>query len=232
MALRHSPKIVTDGLVLCLDAANTKSYPGTGTTWNDLSKNKLVFTTTTAPTFSGAYGGGFTFTNASHEYFQSTTNSPFSGNQFDITVTAVLSQNVLGNYLTVLGQNDNAGLSGMAFLSSNGKFGTDHWSPGGRRLTVAANQNQIYMVTWTIDSWEDHQTTTKIYLNGISQTTESYSVDTTGTLAADVLTIGNWDISRTDMDFDGELYFLSAYDRVLTDIEVLQNYNAMKSRFT
>ena len=39
MALVHSPKIVTDNLVLCLDAGNTKSYPGTGTTWNDLSGN-------------------------------------------------------------------------------------------------------------------------------------------------------------------------------------------------
>lgn len=37
MALSHSPSIVTNGLVLCLDAANTKSYPGSGTTWTDLS---------------------------------------------------------------------------------------------------------------------------------------------------------------------------------------------------
>ena len=37
MALSHSPSIVTNGLVLCLDAANSKSYPGSGTTWTDLS---------------------------------------------------------------------------------------------------------------------------------------------------------------------------------------------------
>ena len=39
MAYSNGPKIVTDGLVLCLDAANSKSYPGTGTAWNDLSGN-------------------------------------------------------------------------------------------------------------------------------------------------------------------------------------------------
>ena len=39
MSLHHSPKIITDGLVLCLDARNTKSYPGTGTTWYDISGN-------------------------------------------------------------------------------------------------------------------------------------------------------------------------------------------------
>jgi len=39
MAFSHSPKIVTDGLVLCLDAADKNSYPGSGTTWTDLSGN-------------------------------------------------------------------------------------------------------------------------------------------------------------------------------------------------
>ena len=38
MGLFHSPKIATDGLILNLDAGNTKSYPGSGTTWTDLSK--------------------------------------------------------------------------------------------------------------------------------------------------------------------------------------------------
>ena len=37
MGLSHSPRIVTDGLVLCVDAANKRSYPGAGTTWTDLS---------------------------------------------------------------------------------------------------------------------------------------------------------------------------------------------------
>jgi hypothetical protein len=39
MSLSHSPQIVTDGLVLCLDAANQRSYPKSGTTWSDLSGN-------------------------------------------------------------------------------------------------------------------------------------------------------------------------------------------------
>ena len=39
MSSHHNPRIVTDGLVLSLDAANPKSYPGSGTTWSDLTKN-------------------------------------------------------------------------------------------------------------------------------------------------------------------------------------------------
>jgi hypothetical protein len=44
MAISHSPRIVRDGLVLALDAADRNSYPGTGTTWNDLSGNGRNFT--------------------------------------------------------------------------------------------------------------------------------------------------------------------------------------------
>jgi len=55
------PNIVTSGLVLQLDAANTKSYPGSGTTWTDLSGNGNNGTLTNSPTFSSANGGIFTF---------------------------------------------------------------------------------------------------------------------------------------------------------------------------
>ena len=60
MGLIHSPRIVTDGLVLYLDAANNRSYPGTGTTWSDLvgSNNGTL---NNGPTFSGANGGSIVF---------------------------------------------------------------------------------------------------------------------------------------------------------------------------
>jgi hypothetical protein len=51
MALSHSPKIVTDGLVLCLDAGDGKSYSGSGTTWTDRSGNGNNGTLTNDPTF-------------------------------------------------------------------------------------------------------------------------------------------------------------------------------------
>ena len=57
MATNYSPSIVTDGLVLCLDAANTKSYPGSGTTWTDISGRGNNGTLTNGPTFSSDDGG-------------------------------------------------------------------------------------------------------------------------------------------------------------------------------
>jgi hypothetical protein len=52
MSVAYNPKIVTDGLVLCLDAANRKSYPGSGNTWFDLSGNGNNGTLVNEPTFS------------------------------------------------------------------------------------------------------------------------------------------------------------------------------------
>ena len=60
MTLQHSPRIITDGLVLCLDAANKLSYPGSGDVWTDLagSNNGAL---TNGPTFSSANGGNINF---------------------------------------------------------------------------------------------------------------------------------------------------------------------------
>ena len=59
MALAHSPKIVTDGLVLCLDAANPKSYPGSGTTWTDLSGNGNNGTLVNGASYNSVNNGVF-----------------------------------------------------------------------------------------------------------------------------------------------------------------------------
>ena len=61
MATLYAPRIVTDGLVLCLDAGNRKSYPGSGTSWVDMSGNNNTGTLTNGPTFGGGNGGSIVF---------------------------------------------------------------------------------------------------------------------------------------------------------------------------
>ena len=60
MGVTYNPKIATDGLVLCLDAANRRSYPGTGTTWSDLAESNNG-TLTNGPTFDAGNGGSIVF---------------------------------------------------------------------------------------------------------------------------------------------------------------------------
>jgi hypothetical protein len=74
MALQHSPRIVTDGLVLCLDAANPKSYPGSGITWGDVSGQNHTGTLTFGPSYSVSNGGTISF-DGSNDYVSTTFNT-------------------------------------------------------------------------------------------------------------------------------------------------------------
>ena len=61
MSYKYGPSIVTDGLVFYVDAGNSKSYPGSGTTWYDLSGRKNDGTFSATPTTSNSGGGSITF---------------------------------------------------------------------------------------------------------------------------------------------------------------------------
>ena len=76
MGVAYNSRIVTENLVLCLDAANSKSYPGSGTTWTDLSGNGNNATLTNGPTYSSANGGSLTF-----DGVNDTVSIPSSANQ-------------------------------------------------------------------------------------------------------------------------------------------------------
>jgi hypothetical protein len=172
------------------------------------------------------------FTSGNQERLDSIKLSPFSGDGFAITVSAVINENSRSSYKTILSQHEQDSTDSMCFCSLQGKMGTDHWSPGGRRLSTAVPTNEVHMITWTIEEWEEHQTTEhKIYVDGVAQTTESYSVDTVGSLVQDYFRIGNWQFTRADMSFDGQIYSVSCYNRALSAAEVAQNYNAVKKRF-
>lgn len=56
MSYKNGPKVVTEGLIAYLDAANTKSYPGSGTTWYDLTKNENHGTISSGEFVSGDFG--------------------------------------------------------------------------------------------------------------------------------------------------------------------------------
>ena len=72
MGVLYNSRIVTDGLVLCLDAGDKMSYPGAGTTWTDLSKNKNNGTLTNGPTFDSANGGSIVL-DGTNDYISAST---------------------------------------------------------------------------------------------------------------------------------------------------------------
>ena len=114
MSLFHNPNMITNGLVLCLDAGNTKSYPNTGTTWTDLSGNSNTGTLTNGPTFNSyeARTNGNLYSNAvTNAYYTAsfvTTGSSSetapdgttTASYFTLSATATTYKGVTGGYIS------------------------------------------------------------------------------------------------------------------------------------
>jgi len=228
-----SSGIATDGLVLHLDAGNTNSYPGTGNTWYDLSGSNYELTSPNLPVFTSDTENRPCFRySANAQRFETTLNSPFSGNQFSITVNAVFSEtNFLDQFSTILGQSPNSPTSGMAFQSAKGYYATDIWNPSGIKRTSVSTLNTIFMATWRIDVWANHKSTGEIYVNAVKQASQSYGTRDVGQLNTGKFIVGNWDSTRGDMNLNGDLYALNVYDRALSVEEIERNFAVYKDRF-
>ena len=224
MATKYSPKIVTNGLVLSLDAANTKSYPKSGTTWSDLSGNGNTGTLTNGPTFNAANMGSIVF-DGSDDYCR---------------VQNFTSMNVQGpGTVTYWGKFSNLGSSGVyktALTITNG-LGTGAlqvglrdaqgivWKSGGVTLLSynTPTLNRITQWTLTFDN-----SNLQMYIDGILTNSTTSAVAQTATAADFYLATYSADALEA---FSGTIYSSAVYNRVLTASEVLQNYNATKSRF-
>ena len=230
MAFSRGPSIVKDGLVLYLDAANPKSYPGSGTTWSDVSGNGNNGTLTNGPTFSSANGGSIVFDGVndrvnltSSSLIQNlTTNFTFqayvrfntSGGQYGIFTKGT---NLVGGWTVYVRQGPQFSLIG--YNDSNISSGLLAPTPSGGITT-----NTWYLVTYTYN-----QVNVICYINGIQAASSLYSqtFNSTGTTPY----IG-WDENIGNPDYwPGNISSVSLYNRALTAEEVLQNYNATKSRF-
>jgi len=231
MAFHYSPKIVTSGLMLAVDAANPNSYPGTGTTWYDLSGNGSslsgystdpVFSTVEGvPCFDFVYGGisrGFIGTlNGTMPTTNSTIDSWIYLNSSNLTAAdrgcIVLLNGVSGMYQSFNLGNDN--------LSN---YWYDHNPNGYHEAGVALTRT-----TWLnlVSVWNYSDNNLKQYLNGAligTFTTSGNSSSGTN------LQIG-LEICCGTRTFPGYISVVKIYNQSLTDNQVLQNYNALKSRF-
>ena len=223
MGLFHSPKIVTDGLVLALDAANPKSYPGSGTTWIDMSGNGHNATLNSV-THSSANGGIFVLGGSSSNFIDNNTIDLSSS---DFTVfCASRHTNTSHNGRLVGGRNNNF-LVGHWYQHSEA-FYAEGWVGGYSNNILAAAQNstdwRVYHGCGNIssDSYD-------FYVNDRTRTTGSNA----GSEGPDGLIIGKT-LLYTGSDYEsaeGEVSFVYYYNRVLTKAETMQNFNAVRGRF-
>ena len=220
MAFHYSPKVVTDGLVLSLDAANKKSYAGHGTVWNDLSGNANTGTLTNGPEF---------LTSASNTVSNIGCFS-FDGSNDLVECSAISSTNFTNSlWMRVDAKNVNGIISWTVgtvrreLLFVSGYLSMAYGSNKYRKIDSVLSNGVWMHVVGTYDG-----TTPLIYVNGVSQTLTGEVTAAAG--AANKCYIGRTAYSNP-FYFDGKIANVKIYNRALTSTEVLQNYNATKSRF-
>jgi hypothetical protein len=211
-------KIVTNGLVLSLDAADRNSYPGTGTTWRDMSGNGNNGTLTSGPTFNSNNGGSIVF-DGSNDYVA-------------ISGTRTLTLFTMSNWIRRNGSQESydgiffsraTGVTGMNFGVSN-KLG---YHLNGNPSTYDWDSGLIIPdATWCMITYVQASTQAVLYINTTSATNAVGSSSTN----LNTLELGR-DECCGGRYFNGNIATAMLYNRNLSSTEVTQNYNALKSRF-
>jgi hypothetical protein len=230
MGFYRGPNVVTNGLVLNLDAANIKSYPGSGTVWRDLSGNNNSGSLVNGPTFSSANGGSIVF-DGSNDYVNLGNNTVAPTTDYSYSCWFKTST-VTGS---ILFGADNCGDSGgnYAFISAAGNV--SFRVIGGISLIITSslqsNDNVWHNLTCIKTS-----TTMYLYVDGnLANTGLTPSSGITNTTYVRYIGIRGGTLSNPSSCggdyYSGSVASVVMYNRALSAAEVLQNYNALKPRF-
>lgn len=217
MSLAHSPSIVTSGLILCLDAANTKSYPGSGTSWYDISGNgyQATMSNLTAANWI-TYNGAKVFeTNDTADQGFRIANfpSPPSGRTYEVWLN---SKSFAIGWQTWL---DDGATEKILFGTSTN---TVHVYPD-LNFTANLTTGTWYQLLYTLAGAAG--TTCNAYVNGAQIGTGTYNtvLAVTGTLY--ILGDPGTEISSCYCSM------VRVYNRALSATEVEQNFNALRGRY-
>jgi surface protein len=220
------PAIVTNGLVLNVDAGFTPSYPTTGTTWYDVSSSVNNGTLVNGPTFSSAGGGSIVFDGADDYGVTSPTN--FTANNdftYEIWVNSnqyIESRGILSNkgYWQAGGQGAAIGnISNPQYIYGYVTTNTGHFD-------ISSNVGPTY--GWTNVIMRRSNNDLRFFINGAQQGS-TQTISGTVTDVSDKFWLGSYNNGNTP--WLGNMAIARVYNRALTAAEVLQNYNAMKDRF-
>jgi hypothetical protein len=225
-------QIVTSGLVLHADAGIPESYPGSGTTWTDLSANGNNQTLINGVGFNGTNGGFLTFDGTNDHTQNSSPNLGITGN-----ISATLS-------CWFYDQRTSTSTTQALFVYGNGSSARDTIGIILQNLGFSAafnggnntfSDNNIY----SLNTWNNivitktpgaANTTTQLYLNGTQVSIRS-STTITPNVTSRVIRVGRWTNESSPLYFLGRVSNCLIYNRALTVSEVQQNFNALRSRY-
>jgi hypothetical protein len=237
MGVFAGPDVSESGLVLALDAGNLKSYPGSGTTWTDLSGNGNTGTLVNGPTFNLNNGGSLSFshTNSQSTIFASSSSLQFL-NRLPYTLEAWVyptrnpgASNWTGIFDredTSIGSRDGYNIYFLGSATTDTTFSTERFVGGSASLVSVGVNSSLSVNTWQHIVATYDGTTLTLYRNGSSAGTPAASTGNI-TNTSKTLTIG----VRGGQFFDGRISNVKIYNRALTAAEISQNFNANRSRY-
>lgn len=228
MALIYNPSIITSGLVFYLDAGNTKSYPGSGSTWTDLSLTNNNATLTNTPTYSSTDGGYLSFASASSQY--GTASNPGSLTNWTIEAFVRFTSSYGAKVSMVIGNQFNG--SNLNFTIGTNNAPTNYniavgFFNGAWRSTTGVN---YALNTWFHIAGSYDGSTIRQYTNGVQ--VDSLSYTGTSSSGGEIRINRRWDdvVSSGNL-FDSNIASVKIYNRSLSAAEIQQNFNALRGRF-
>ena len=229
MSSLGGPNIITDGLILSLDAANSKSYQSGSTIWYDKSGNGFNGTLTNAPTFNSGSGGSIVFDGVD-DYVSVT----------DTAVLDILGDKTLSCWVYMGANSSGCGITGKSSSATNGMALGYGWNGNGFMALAWNSVNSPFIVkdlsrditAWNYLSAIQIGSIRYIYVYdafGLRSSSSSEGIHTWNNNVP--LMIGNANNGSSPAPANTRISGVSVYNRALSAEEILQNYNATKGRF-
>ena len=215
MGLKHHPRVVTNGLVMYLDAANTRCYSGSGITVNGLVG--IGGTLVNGVGFTSSNNGAFTF-DGTNDYINFGNSSAVQQSSGTLSAWAKASSPG-GGYRGIIAKQGAYGL----FYTDSVLVAYDWAADAPRSTGVNIADNTWKNVVLTYQSGVSNGT--RIYLNGVSVLT------TTITIQSQVANLFGGAEANANQFAACQISSFNMYNRALSAQEVLQNYNATKMRY-
>lgn len=235
MALIHSPRVVTTGLSLALDAANVRSYTGSGTSWFDLSGNGRTFNWVSSPSYV-SNGPLSYFSTLGNRCTGPASNSFGINNTSGYTIFLICEQNALVSTGAFKFYRNNESSSSGRGIFAHCTWSDDrvYFDQGGccssnTRTDIASGGSQTWNI-WTFRRFTG-SSTRSISKNGntlITNTAAAATIDLDGR----GVDLGSSDeYGGNSSTWNAKLNAFYVYNRGLSDVEIQQNFNALKNRF-
>ena len=228
MAFGNGPKIVTDGLVLALDAADQNSYVSGSTTWNDVSGNNMVASISGTVTYNSSNGGNLVF-NATNGTVLTSENSALNTQTPTVEVWTRTNATTQNGFWFEKGN-----VNTQYALFQEGANIAWRQNVGFVTTLNAVTANFVGTTNWFQVVGTFTSGTRRLYVNGMLVNSDTQ----TGTIATNTngSSIGvfggfNGTVGGRGYYYNGNIGTVKVYNRALSATEIQQNYEAQKSRF-